>query len=264
MSGQYHIEWAALSDVGVRRDHNEDSFLADEDQGLWVVADGMGGHNSGEEASLRAVEGMHRYMSELRYDPHHANRFGKLEGLPRPAQDLVTSIRYANERIWIEAMKDAEKEGMGTTVVGVMRHGDALILGWVGDSRCYRFRASTLEQVTVDHSLVNHLLSTGQISPDEVHTVKKGNVIVRALGLKDTVQVDLRLEPMQGGDLYLLCSDGLTDMVDDFAIGQILYEASSGDLDAACGKLISLANANGGVDNITVCLLRALSDTVVI
>ncbi len=264
MSGQFVIEWAAASDVGKQRDHNEDSYLADEDEGLFVVADGMGGHNSGEEASLRAVEGIYRYMTELRYDPDQASRYGRAEGLPGPARDLVTAIRYANERIFVEALKEPEKEGMGTTVVAAFWNGEHLTLAWVGDSRIYRFRERTLEQITVDHSLLNHLLATGQVTPETAHTVKKGNVIVRALGLKDTVNVDVRMEVLRNGDLYLLCSDGLTDMVDDQIIAQILYESVNGDMDLACRKLVHMANAGGGVDNITVCMMRALQDSVVV
>jgi protein phosphatase len=258
----FRIEWAALSDVGRRRDHNEDSFLADEEEGLWVVADGMGGHQGGEDASLLAVESIHHYMVELHADPALAARFVQPLELPQRAIDLAAAIRYANERIFVEALKDPAKEGMGTTVVAVARDGDRVILAHVGDSRIYRVRQQQLEQVTVDHSLINHLLATNQITPEQVEGFGKSNVILRALGLKDAVEVDVRMEPLVDGDIYLLCSDGLTDMVNDPVISQVMAKVGpyGDDLHSAVQQLVHLANTNGGVDNITVCLVQACTD----
>ena len=254
-----HVDWAADSDVGRQRDHNEDSFLADEEGGLWVVADGMGGHNSGEEASQIAIVSMHEYLIDRRGDPEILGRLGSIQGLPRAAADMVTAVRYANERIFIEALRESGKQGMGTTVVGVFREGNTFVVGSVGDSRIYRFRGNVLEQITVVHSLLNHLIGSKGITREEaeMHARGKGNIIVRALGMKDTVNVDVRMEPMAENDIYLLCSDGLTDMVDDHTIGKTLAE--SGQMPAqAVERLIRTANANGGADNVSVCVLRII------
>lgn len=257
---QLNIEWAAISDTGRQRDHNEDSFLADEQGGLWIVADGMGGHNSGEDASKLAVASVHEYLFDLRDDLTVNERLGEIEGIPIPAADLVKGVRYANERIFVEALREPEKQGMGTTLVAMYRSGPRLVIASVGDSRIYRLRQNALEQITVDHSLLNHLITAKGISRQEAETLAagKGNVIVRALGMKDTVNVDLRMEALADGDVYLACSDGLTDMVDDQFIGQTLAEVGSVP-DQACDRLVRQANNNGGVDNVTVCVLRVVA-----
>lgn len=257
---QFHIEWSAISDTGRQRDHNEDSFLADEEGGLWIVADGMGGHNSGEEASQLAVASVHEFLYSLSDDEAVNERLGTIEGIPKPAADLVKSVRYANERVFIEAIREPEKQGMGTTLVALYRDGPRIVLASVGDSRIYRLRQNMLVQITVDHSLLNHLIASKGISRQEAeaHASGKGNVIVRALGMKDTVNVDLRMEALMDGDTYLACSDGLTDMVDDQFIGQTLAEIGSVP-EQACDRLVRQANNNGGVDNITVCVLRIMA-----
>jgi PPM family protein phosphatase len=251
----WQIEWAALSDTGRQRDHNEDSFLADDTEGLWVVADGMGGHQGGEEASQIAVAALHQYLVDFRNDPQMRARFLQSGIQGRAQQDLAAAIRYANERIFIEAMKDPAKEGMGTTVVSCLRDEDAFVLGHVGDSRIYRLRANALEQISLDHSLLNHLLATGQLSPDKASSFSQTNVILRALGLRDQVDAEVTRQPFRDGDIYLLCSDGLSDLVDDTTIGQVMLAARDM-LSLGCQKLVELANAAGGKDNITVCLIK--------
>jgi PPM family protein phosphatase len=251
----WQIEWAALSDTGRQRDHNEDSFLADDTEGLWVVADGMGGHQSGEEASQIAVACIHQYLVDFRDDPQMRARFAQAGIQSRPLQDLASAIRYANERIFIEAMKDPSKEGMGTTVVACLRVEDAFVLGHVGDSRIYRLRNNALEQISLDHSLLNHLLATGQLSPDKVSGFSQTNVILKAMGLRDQVDADVTMQPFRDGDIYLLCSDGLSDLVDDSTIGQVMLAARD-HLSLGCQKLVELANAAGGKDNITVCMIK--------
>ena len=257
---QFQIAWSAISDTGRQRDHNEDSFLADEEGGIWIVADGMGGHKSGEEASQLAVASVHEFLFSLCDDVGVNERLGLIEGIPKPAADLVKAVRYANERVFIDAIREPDKQGMGTTLVALYRHGPHILLASVGDSRIYRLRQNLLEQITVDHSLLNHLISSKGISRQEAeaHAAGKGNVIVRALGMKDTVNVDLRMEALMEGDTYLACSDGLTDMVDDQFIGQTLAEIGALP-EQACDRLVRQANSNGGVDNITVCVLRVMA-----
>jgi protein phosphatase len=250
----FDIEWAAQSDVGRMREANEDSFLADDYGGLWVVADGMGGHQGGETASLLVCQCIHEFLVDHASDDEFRERYEVASNLPPEARILGAAIRYANERVFIEAMKDPGLDGMGSTVVAILRHEDNLVLAHVGDSRIYRFRDKLLQQITSDHSLVNHLLMTGQITPDQVRGYPKGNVILRAMGLKDEVDVDVQMQPMVDGDIYALCSDGLSDMVEDAVIEQILRE-SNGVLAQAAQQLVMLANANGGKDNITICLL---------
>ncbi|MCA9562468.1 MAG: serine/threonine-protein phosphatase [Myxococcales bacterium] len=256
---QFTIEWAADSNTGRQRDHNEDSFLADDAEGIWVVADGMGGHNSGEEASQLAVSSIHHYITELQFIPENDERLAQMRGVPRLAAAMVEAIRHANDRIFIEAMRNAAKQGMGTTVVAAKRDGTNLVLGSVGDSRIYRLRGNSLTQVTIDHTLVNHLVHTKGMSLAEAQQMAQSNVIVRALGLKNTVEVDVRYEPLRDGDIYLLCSDGLTDMVADNVVGQVMVEGSRIGLPSICQNLIAHANNNGGRDNITVCVLRVVA-----
>ena len=254
------FNWSVQTDVGRQRDHNEDSNAVFAEEGIWLVADGMGGHNSGEVASRIAVEEVTRFLVEpaLRDDPEVNRRLGSLEGdFPPPVRNLIQAVRYANERIFVEGLKSAELEGMGTTIIVAKQTGTHLLLGWVGDSRIYRLRQQSLEQLSIDHSLLNYLLQEGGLSREEAEKQAqgRGNVLVRALGLQDTVKVDVRGEKMVPGDLYVLCSDGLTDMVDDHTIGEILA-LGGGDLRTSCSRLVERANHNGGRDNITVCLLQ--------
>ncbi|MBN1945104.1 MAG: Stp1/IreP family PP2C-type Ser/Thr phosphatase [Bradymonadales bacterium] len=253
------IEWAAQSDVGRQRDHNEDSYLVDEDEGIWIVADGMGGHLSGEDASQIAVQSIYHYLTELRDDPSIAGRFPSSKAVTPGSMAFESAIHYANERIFVESLKDPAKHGMGTTLVGALREGDYMVLAYVGDSRIYRLRQGRIEQVSVDHSLLNHLLATGKLTPETVGSFTQTNVILRALGLRESVEVDVKLEPLVDGDIYLLCSDGLSDLVDDRVMEQVLRESGE-DLTLCCQKLIALANANGGKDNITVILFKAWSE----
>lgn len=254
---EFLIKWAALSDTGRQRDHNEDSFLADPYEGLWVVADGMGGHLSGEKASQLAVEAVHEFLVELVHDPAYASRIPDDPTLLPVECNMKAAVLWANDRILVEAMKDPRHQGMGTTITVALIHGDEIVLAHVGDSRIYRFRNGYLEQVTADHSLLNHMLATGQITPEQAHNFPKGNVILRALGLKEHVEVDVQLHGLVPGDIYLMCSDGLSDLVKDPFILQAVTEHED-DLNLACQRLVDLANQGGGRDNITVCLLQII------
>ncbi len=244
-----------MTDVGRARQKNEDNFILVPNEGLYVVADGMGGHASGRLASSLAVKYITEYVCLQSKRPDFSPAYARESSITEPAFVLSSGIRHANERIYIEACKNPAHEGMGTTVVAIRDPGDDhLILAHAGDSRIYRFRDSSLSQVTEDHSLLNHLLNTGKLKPEEAESFPNKNVIFRALGLKDDVQVDTQRIPKRAGDLYMMCSDGLSDLIDDWAMGELL-EGAFKDLRATCKSLIDLANRNGGTDNITVVIL---------
>lgn len=229
---------AGRTDVGRERDHNEDTFLVDIDAGLFLVCDGMGGHRAGEVASRLAAETVAEAM--------RASTGGSR------LQALDQAIRLANARVVQEGLQNRTRKGLGTTIVALVRDGDTVGIAHVGDSRCYRFRGGTIQRMTRDHSLVEEL---GGDDP-AVHAALSGysNVITRALGTATDTVPDLRREPLQVGDIYLLCSDGLSGVVDDATMAKVL--ASEPDLDAACRTLVDIANERGGPDNITVVLVR--------
>ncbi|WP_439815162.1 PP2C family protein-serine/threonine phosphatase [Zavarzinia sp. CC-PAN008] len=259
------IEVAALSDVGRVRKLNEDSFAYVKNSGLFIVADGMGGHDAGEVASkaaVNAVSGVIKLASlgqRLPEDEDHTLRLGNpLQ--PKAGVDadqMVETIKRAIHRANAEIfrMNDQrgypEGRGMGTTLVGFWAPGaaDKIYTFNVGDSRLYRFRDGKLEQITRDHTLWQEWNDNGQVGAEP-----RKNVILRAIGPWRTVEADVTTLEAQSQDLYLVCSDGLTGMVDDEVIAQEL--ASTTDLEATCARLIELANANGGKDNVTAVLCR--------
>lgn len=248
------IEWAGSTHVGMRRPQNEDAFLLLPEENLCVVADGMGGHASGEIASrlaIEAIEAFFRRTSDMR---DVTWPFGMDTSRPWPENRLRVGIHQANERIAEFAASDPRYRGMGTTVVSfVVAEGKAWI-GWAGDSRAYRFRAGRLEQLSEDHSLVADLIRTRQLTPEQAEHFPHKNVVVKALGMREPVSIDVRTEAPLPGDVYLLCSDGLSGMVSDERIAQVL--ARNSDLDRAAQQLIDAANAAGGIDNVTVALAR--------
>jgi protein phosphatase len=167
---------------------------------------------------------------------------------------MITAIKLANLKIHEQAQKDPRCHGMGTTVVSALFLDDALVVGHVGDSRLYRRRDGVFEQMTEDHSLLNDYIKMKHLTPDEIAAFPHKNVIVRALGMKDTVQVDVHVDAPRLGDVYLICSDGLSGMIKDEELSEM--SASEPDLDVLCEKLIATANKNGGLDNITVVAVR--------
>jgi PPM family protein phosphatase len=247
---------AAKTDVGQKRQGNEDGFCLDPALGLYVVADGMGGHAAGEVASRLAVEtiqeGMEKYLSGADaaiVEP--AAAAGSAE-----ANFLLSSIRLANRIIFDSAKDRREYTGMGTTVVAVLAQGDRFVLANVGDSRIYRIRLDQIVQVSRDHSFVQQQVDNGMMSPVEAHQSQYRHMITRALGLKESVDVDLTEEPAHPGDVLVLCSDGLSDLLDDEEILAAVRNQGD-DLDRACQALVDRANAKGGDDNITVLVIRA-------
>ncbi|MFO0749838.1 MAG: PP2C family serine/threonine-protein phosphatase [Myxococcota bacterium] len=252
------LSWAGLTDVGKKRTENEDAFVVDPALGLYVVCDGMGGHASGEVASAMTTEEVHAFF-QARYDGDRSLPYQGEPGATAAELVVSNSIQHANDKVYIAGMRDSKLEGMGTTVVALTEAAEAedkLILAHVGDSRIYRFRAGRLEQVTRDHSLLNHKIDLGELkTQEEIDTFKHGNVIVRAVGLKDYVRPETSIHERVPGDIYLLCSDGLSDMVDDWSIENVL-EANQDDLEEAAAILVRMANDRGGKDNITAVLVR--------
>jgi serine/threonine protein phosphatase PrpC len=229
---------SAITDTGRKRRRNEDAFVCEPP--LFAVADGMGGAKAGEVASQIAA-------SSLRE---------RGEAEPTPEQQVVELIREANRRIYAYSSENVAARGMGTTMTVALVTGPSVSIGHVGDSRAYLLRQSELRQVTHDHSLVAELVRSGRLSPEEAETHPQRSVITRALGTDPEIEVDVFSLRLEDGDLFLLCSDGLTSMLDDDRIGQILRE-QRGDLDAASRALVEAANRAGGEDNITVVLFEA-------
>jgi len=255
-SGRTRPVAAAVTDVGRQRKHNEDHVLVKAELGLFVVADGMGGHNAGNVASALATTSIDNFFD--------ATRFGDLPGPCPPdeadlhpeARRIVAGVRKANHDVFLISNTHAQHQGMGSTVVAafVSRETDQIHVGHVGDSRCYRIRGGQIEQLTKDHSLINDALALKpDLSPDELARLPK-NIITRALGMKDAVKVDIRTEPVQPGDVFLLCSDGLSGMVNDAQILAVFDFTE--DPREACELLVEMANQAGGSDNISALIVR--------
>ncbi|MCP4444016.1 MAG: Stp1/IreP family PP2C-type Ser/Thr phosphatase [Myxococcales bacterium] len=248
------VRFSGATDVGRKRDHNEDSVYLPTDVRLAIVADGMGGHASGEVASALAVDTMVDYygrtadMQPLTW-PYKVDR-----DLRGDINRMTTGVLLANLEVHERAARDLNCRGMGTTVVATYFLDDTVIVGHVGDSRVYRLREGKLTQITEDHSLINDYIKMKRVTAEEAENWTHKNVIVRALGMKDTVQVDIVTDHPKVGDCFLLCSDGLCDMLNDLQITQIIE--STPDLDKAVENLIGGANEQGGVDNISVVLAR--------
>lgn len=249
------IEVSGQTHVGMKRNHNEDNLLLLPEERLFVVADGMGGHSSGEIASKIAVDEVAEFFRMTSQDLEITWPYKMDKQKNYDENRLATGVKLANMRIFEKAAAEQKYKGMGTTIVTVYFAKDTeVVVGHVGDSRVYFFRDGVLKQITEDHSLLNDYLKAKKLTPEEIEAFPHKNVIVRALGMKDTVNVDInRVEP-KDGDVYLLCSDGLSGMVPDKQIEQILQ--TQPDLDKACAMLIDAANANGGNDNVTCVLAQ--------
>lgn len=248
------VRFSGDTNVGMKRDHNEDSFYLPDNERLAIVADGMGGHASGEVASKMAVDAIVGYFRETEGEQELTWPFKVDRANSFNINRMTTAIKLANQQIFETADKTTECRGMGTTVVATLFLDDALIVGHVGDSRLYRVREGAIDQLTEDHSLLNDYVRMKRLSESEIAAFPHKNVIVRALGMKASVEVDIIVEHPRIGDLYVICSDGLSGMVGDSDIATMAIE--EGDLDKLCERLIATANGNGGVDNITVVCAR--------
>ncbi len=247
---------AVKSDVGRKRQGNEDSFCLAPDLGLFIVADGMGGHAAGEVASRLAVDTIREWTAKYLSGADAALAGKPVPTCSREANFLLSSIRVANRVIYDAAQGRREHAGMGTTVVSVLAVNDHVALAHVGDSRIYRIRGEEIVQLSRDHSLVQQQVDHGIMSPEEAHGSQYKHLITRALGLRESVEVDLAEQPVLPSDLLLLCSDGLSDLLEDEEMLAIVREHAV-DLEKACQALVDRANHKGGDDNITALLIQA-------
>ncbi len=252
------LAFAAKTDVGLKRTNNEDNFAVIQSAGLYVLADGMGGHASGQVASTMCVSHVAQYICEMARQPGFKLSFPTKPEWSFEAKLLANAIMYANERVFIQSCKDRSMEGMGTTVTAIFNAPHGLVLAHVGDSRIYRVRKGEITQMTRDHSLMNHLIDKGELRPEDAANFANKNVILRAIGLKDEVEVDIKEVPREKGDIYMMCSDGLSDLVSDSMICKTIAEAHT--LDDACSSLIGLALKAGGKDNVTVVCVSVEED----
>jgi serine/threonine protein phosphatase PrpC len=248
------LEIVALTHSGMVRAHNEDSVAADATCGLVVLADGMGGYNAGEVASGIAVSVT---MTETAQPLKNASPIARDEesGEELAVVLLGRSIQKANASIYQAAQSDAQYAGMGTTIVSALFYDNRVVVAHVGDSRLYRLRDETLEAITRDHSLLQEQIDCGMISVENARHSQNKNLVTRAVGIDAELIPEIHVHDVAVGDIYLLCSDGLNDMVEDDDIQSILY-AMQGNLALAAEQLIQTANDNGGRDNVSVILVK--------
>jgi protein phosphatase len=254
--GHDRVRFAGKTDVGRQRSHNEDNLLIPEEVPIAVVSDGMGGHACGEVASEITVKAIGDYYKRTAQEGPRTWPF-RLPIAELEKNRMVTAIKLANSDIFDAAAADIEKKGMGCTVEALYFAQGRFYVGHVGDSRVYRIRNGALQLITEDHSLLNDWRRMKAMSGDEIRNFPHRNVVVRALGLGEHVAVDVYVEEYQIGDIYLMCSDGLNDMLEDHDILSIV-ESKKKRLDGACSALVDAANEAGGKDNITVLLAQVL------
>ncbi|MBS0366159.1 MAG: Stp1/IreP family PP2C-type Ser/Thr phosphatase [Proteobacteria bacterium] len=256
MSLKGKLRFVGASDTGRVREHNEDTIAHDADIGLLVLADGMGGYNAGEVASGIAVKTIVNLVRE-----HVAREDLSVpdpgSGLSRPNIILRDAISRANKIIYQTARTQPNCEGMGTTVVAALFFDNRITIAHVGDSRLYRQRAQKLEQVTMDHSLLQELVDRGFYSAEEAQRAGNKNYVTRALGVEPSVEVEIQEIPVSKGEYFILCSDGLSDMVEDEDI-HLTINTFGANLDTVAKHLIQLANDNGGRDNVSVVMAQVV------
>ncbi|MBW2733458.1 MAG: Stp1/IreP family PP2C-type Ser/Thr phosphatase [Deltaproteobacteria bacterium] len=245
---------AGLTDTGMKRAHNEDFLFIPEEDRLVMVADGMGGHAAGDVASRLAVETVDEFFRATGVEEDVTWPFAFDADNLRHENRLVTGIKLANLKIFETAQRESSRQGMGTTMVAGFFCDEEVVLANVGDSRIYRIRDNKIRQLSEDHSLLNDYIKMKRLTVEDADRFPHKNVIVRALGMKDSVAVDIQRRQPQVGDTYLFCSDGLSGMISDEEMLALVLK-SHNDLDHACQELVDLANANGGTDNITVALV---------
>jgi protein phosphatase len=256
MSLKGRLRFVGLTDTGKVREHNEDTIAFDADIGLLVLADGMGGYNAGEVASGIAVKTIVNLVRE-QVEREDLNVQDRESGLSRPTIILRDAIHRANKIIYQTARTQPQCEGMGTTVVAALFFDNQITIAHVGDSRLYRQRNDKLEQVTMDHSLLQELVDRGFYSAEEAQRAANKNYVTRALGVEPNVDVEIQEVAVQKGDAYMLCSDGLSDMVEDEDI-HLTINTFNDNLDTVAKQLIQLANDNGGRDNVSVVMATVL------
>ncbi|MCP5091255.1 MAG: Stp1/IreP family PP2C-type Ser/Thr phosphatase [Gammaproteobacteria bacterium] len=248
------IDFGELTDTGRVREHNEDAIGSIHDIGLMVLADGMGGYNAGEVASGIAVQ----IVTDLAADGANREERDDIDphsGLMRLSIVLRDAVYRANKIIYQTAQSQTHCEGMGTTIVAAMFYDNKLSVAHVGDSRAYRLRDGKLDQITLDHSLLQELVDRGFYSEEEAQRSTNRNYVTRALGVEPTVEVEVHEHDVLPGDVYLLCSDGLPDMVEDEDI-HLTISTFNASLEVVGQQLVDLANDHGGRDNISVMLAK--------
>ncbi len=248
-----HYSFVAKTDPGRARGNNEDSVALDEATHAVVLADGMGGYNAGEVASGMATAFIKSEMSRWLVEA------GAAATLREVRRAMEICVENANLSIFNAASANSAYSGMGTTLVVAVFRDDRLLLGHIGDSRCYRLRDQQLQQITKDHSLLQEQIDAGLITLEQAAHSTIKNLVTRAVGVDDVVMLEVNEHNVQSGDLYLLCSDGLSDMVDDASIARIILSDRS--LEQKADDLIAAANANGGRDNISVILVHVVESS---
>jgi protein phosphatase len=248
------LQAASLTDPGRVRDHNEDCIESRPETGLYVLADGMGGYNAGEVASGMATSLITDGLHEA-WNPRVVERLGREEAKTLAERLIKEQIARANSAIFTTSQNNPECAGMGTTLVMCLFYDNFLAAAHIGDSRLYRLRGETMEQVTRDHSLLQEQLDSGLITPEEAKLSQNKNLVTRALGIDPTVEPEIHVHEAQQDDLYLLCSDGLSDMVEDEEIRLTLMTLKTNP-NLTVQQLVQAANDNGGRDNISAMLIR--------
>lgn len=248
------LQTASLTDPGRVRDHNEDCIESRPEIGLYVLADGMGGYNAGEVASGMATALIADGLDEA-WRPAEVARMGREECKAVARRLILEHVARANSAIFTTAQNNPECAGMGTTLVVCLFHDNFMAVAHIGDSRLYRLRGEAMEQVTRDHSLLQEQLDSGLITPEEAKLSQNKNLVTRALGIDPAVEPEVHVHEVHQDDLYLLCSDGLSDMVDDEEIRLTLLTLKSNP-GLTVQQLVQAANDNGGRDNISAMLIR--------
>jgi protein phosphatase len=252
------FEIVSATDPGMVRSHNEDSVAADPSTGVVVLADGMGGYNAGEVASGMATTVIITEMQQIlaNLSPTQVDPQTHQEVAARIVREQVLK---ANSSIYQAAQSQAQYAGMGTTLVVCLFFDNRVLVAHLGDSRLYLMRGSEFKQVTRDHSLLQEQIDAGLISPEQAKHAQHKNLVTRALGIDPSVEPEIHEYPTKPGDIFLLCSDGLCDMVDDEDIGMAV-QALGANLNLAAQQLVQMANDNGGRDNVSVILVRVLRE----
>jgi protein phosphatase len=255
ISNRIPLDVASLSHPGMVRTHNEDSIFVDGEAGLAILADGMGGYSAGEVASGIAVNVISTGMLPELQSGRELSKVDIASGLTHAALLLQQQIALANKGIYEAAQARPECAGMGTTLVAAVFFQNRVSIGHIGDSRLYRLRADKFEQLTHDHSLLQEQIDSGMLTPEQAKYSLNKNLVTRALGIEAVVPADIAEYRVEADDIFVLCSDGLTDMVEADTVRDIVV-AKRTDMAEAAAELIDIANQNGGRDNISVVLIR--------
>ena len=256
MSLKDKIEIVGLTDAGLVRDHNEDAIGNDTNLGLAVLADGMGGHRGGEVASAITVSTILDAVAQKLKESRHGT-IDQTDAISLESKAVNDAIVQANANVYASSNENSHYRGMGTTVVVLLFHDDRFTVAHVGDSRLYRYRDGSLERMTNDHSLTQELLDNGYYTQEQAEQSLNKHLVTRAIGIEESVQIDILEDDTRPGDIYLLCSDGLTDMIDDKRISRTISE-NADDLEKIASELVRESNRAGGKDNVSTILARPL------